>query len=43
MATPIVDKLTISEIRGYRAMRIVKIKNGETPKPSRDLGSALDM
>lgn len=33
MATPQVDKLTISEIREYRATRIVKIKNGETPKP----------
>lgn len=33
MTTPMVDKLTISEIREYRAKRIGKIKNGETPKP----------
>jgi hypothetical protein len=30
---PQIDKLTISEIREYRATRIVKIKKGETPKP----------
>jgi len=33
MTTPIIDKPTISEIREYRTMRIMKIKNGETPKP----------
>lgn len=33
MTSPMVEKPTISEIREYRAKRIVKIKNGETPKP----------
>jgi len=31
-----VDKLTISEIREYRAARIAKIKDGETPIPLDD-------
>ena len=33
MTAPIVDRLTISEIREYRAARVAKIKKGETPKP----------
>ena len=33
MTTPLIDKLTIAEIRKFRTMRIRKIKNGETPKP----------
>ena len=33
MTDRIVDRLTISEIREYRATRVAKIKNGETPKP----------
>jgi hypothetical protein len=33
MTAPIVDRLTISEVREYRATRVAKIKNGETPKP----------
>jgi hypothetical protein len=32
MTETIVDRLTISEIREYRTIRIAKIKNGETPK-----------
>lgn len=36
MTTPMVDKLTISEIREYRAARIAKIKDGETPIPLDD-------
>ena len=33
MTTHMADKLTISEIREYRVTRVVKVKNGETPKP----------
>jgi hypothetical protein len=33
MTASILDRLTISEIRGYRDARVEKIKNGETPKP----------
>jgi len=33
MTAPIVDRLTITEIREYRDARVAKIKNNETPKP----------
>ena len=33
MTTPMADRLTISEIREYRATRIAKIENSETPAP----------
>ena len=33
MTTTMVEKLAVSEIRDYRAKRIMKIKKGETPKP----------